>query len=209
MVNASAAASGAERLLSAAVEAFATLGFDGASMRYIASRADVDAALIVHQFGSKVKLWEAAVDQVSSQLLSALAAISLSGPVAPEDRMSALSTAVDELVDLVCDRPLIAQFVLKEIVRQNERFEYIFVKLVRPIHDLLIPLITDEKRTGNSEGRDPDFGFFALAGAIVTTVVSRPFMVRMSAEAQSESYFREQLKRTVKVQLLPLHGGLS
>ncbi|MGK2908206.1 MAG: TetR/AcrR family transcriptional regulator [Sphingobium sp.] len=194
--------------MSAAVESFATLGFDGASMRYIASRADVDAALIVHQFGSKLKLWEMAVDRVSGQLLSALANIGLRAPVSDDGKISALSAAVDQLVDVVCDTPLIAQFVLKEIVQQDERFEYIFVKLVRPIHDLLAPLIGD-RETPAGGSTDPDFGFFALAGAIVTTIVSRPFMVRMSAAAASEPYFRDQLKRTVKAQLLPFQGGKS
>jgi AcrR family transcriptional regulator len=48
------------RILAAAREAFAERGFEGASIRDIASRAGVDAALVHHYFGSKQRLFLAA-----------------------------------------------------------------------------------------------------------------------------------------------------
>jgi AcrR family transcriptional regulator len=50
-----------EAILEAARRLFAERGYDGASLRMIAAEAGVDAALVVHFFGSKAKLLTASV----------------------------------------------------------------------------------------------------------------------------------------------------
>jgi AcrR family transcriptional regulator len=50
-----------EAILSAARKLFAEHGYDGASLRAIGAEAGVDAALVVHFFGSKAKLLTASV----------------------------------------------------------------------------------------------------------------------------------------------------
>jgi AcrR family transcriptional regulator len=49
------------RILAAARSHFAQTGFDGATIRGIASEADVDPALVLHYFGSKDGVFRAAV----------------------------------------------------------------------------------------------------------------------------------------------------
>jgi len=51
-----------ERIVAAAVAEFGERGYDGATMRGIAARAEVDAALLHHYFGTKADLFAAAVD---------------------------------------------------------------------------------------------------------------------------------------------------
>lgn len=51
-----------ERILAAAATEFGERGYDGATMRAIAERAAVDAALLHHYFGSKSELFTATVD---------------------------------------------------------------------------------------------------------------------------------------------------
>lgn len=46
-----------ERILAAAMDEFGELGYDGATVRGIAARADVDAALVHHYFGTKADLF--------------------------------------------------------------------------------------------------------------------------------------------------------
>jgi AcrR family transcriptional regulator len=50
------------RILEAARAAFAERGFDGATMRGVAGRAGVDAALVHHYFGTKQRLFVAAME---------------------------------------------------------------------------------------------------------------------------------------------------
>ncbi|HEY1484502.1 MAG TPA: TetR family transcriptional regulator [Micromonosporaceae bacterium] len=51
-----------EGILAAARDAFASKGYDGASIRAIATAAGVDPALVHHYFGTKEKLFLATVD---------------------------------------------------------------------------------------------------------------------------------------------------
>ncbi len=51
-----------DRILAAAAEEFGDLGYDGATMRGIAARAGVDAALVHHYFGTKADLLTEIVD---------------------------------------------------------------------------------------------------------------------------------------------------
>jgi AcrR family transcriptional regulator len=191
----------ASQIVDAAIQVFAVNGYDGASMRQIAGEAGVDPALLVHKFGSKLGLWRAAVDAVAVRLVTTIQGIG----VAPggHDPSAHLIFVMDHLIDLNCDMPQIAQFLLKEIVMQDSRFQYIFERLVQPIHDLVMPLIQAANDGPTTDDVDPDFRFFSIAGAIVTTVVSRPFMMRMSPSASSDLKFRENLKRAVHAQLSP------
>lgn len=197
--------SGAERLLTVATSAFASRGYAGTSVRTIAAAAQVDPALVIHQFGSKAGLWHAAVDAVATKLLAALGPVRLIASEGTSRVADTLTAMVGHLVDTSCDTPLIAQFVLTELAQQDARSDYVFEKLVKPVHDLLVPLIAAIEREDGAD-IDPDLAFIAFNGAIVTAVASRPFILRMSDAARSETYFRAQLKRTVIAQLLPQSG---
>ena len=50
-----------QRILTAAMDEFGELGYDGATMRGIAGRAGVDSALVHHYFGTKADLFGEAV----------------------------------------------------------------------------------------------------------------------------------------------------
>jgi AcrR family transcriptional regulator len=55
-------ASTGDRLVSAALEAFSTTGFEGTSARQIERLAGVERGLVGYHFGSKQELWNRAVD---------------------------------------------------------------------------------------------------------------------------------------------------
>lgn len=67
--------SGRDRILAAAIELFGARGVDGTSMRDIAARAEVSPALVVHHFGSKQGLREAADAEVMALLAANRAAM--------------------------------------------------------------------------------------------------------------------------------------
>ena len=57
-----------DRIVKAALEAFAEKGFLGASTRDIADRADTNQGLITYHFKSKEELWRATVDRIFGML---------------------------------------------------------------------------------------------------------------------------------------------
>lgn len=65
-----AASEKSERILDAAEELFARHGYDGVTMRQIASKAEVDVALASYHFGKKVDLFHAVFNR-RAELLSA------------------------------------------------------------------------------------------------------------------------------------------
>src|SRR5262245_58898647 len=69
-----------ERILAAALEIFSQAGFDGTTTRELAARAGVNLGLIKYYFGTKEKLWRAAVDRAATALPEALAG-AVAGPI--------------------------------------------------------------------------------------------------------------------------------
>jgi AcrR family transcriptional regulator len=65
-------ASTGERLVSAALEAFSTTGFEGTSARHIERMAGVERGLVGYHFGSKQELWNRAVDSLFDRYIDEL-----------------------------------------------------------------------------------------------------------------------------------------
>jgi AcrR family transcriptional regulator len=61
-----------ERIVQAALEAFAEKGFHGASTRDIAQRAGTNQGLITYHFRTKDELWRAAADRIFTMLRNSL-----------------------------------------------------------------------------------------------------------------------------------------
>jgi AcrR family transcriptional regulator len=61
-----------KKILHAAIEVFAEVGFDSASLSEIAKQCDSKKALIQYHFETKEKLWKAAIDQLWAQLRDSL-----------------------------------------------------------------------------------------------------------------------------------------
>ncbi len=183
-------------ILQAALAAFASHGFEGTNLRQIASEAGIDVALISHQFGSKLELWKAVVDDLAEPLVHGIRSIVEHDSGAVSDG-EVLQRAMERMIDLVCDTPQLAMFVVKEVAQQGERFEYVYERLVKPTHDLLLSPIRAARASGAIKNIDPNFFFFAFTGSIAMTVVMRPFVSRFSNSAKREKAFRAELKRVL------------
>jgi TetR/AcrR family transcriptional regulator len=61
-----------DKLLEAALSAFAELGFHGATVRDITQRAGVSQGLLTHHFGDKERLWNLVGERVSEDFLEYL-----------------------------------------------------------------------------------------------------------------------------------------
>ena len=180
--------SGQARILASAVKAFSRDGYSGASMRRIAAEAGVDAALIYHRFGSKDLLWRACVDQVAGIVLS-----NLDAPSGQQEDL--LESVVGRLVDLVCEQPVIARFILSEISSQDERFDYVRRVLIDNILSAL------RKVAGDTPAHEDPIGeirLLAIAGAITTTVICRPFLESHSPSVIDRTQFRSELKSLIR-----------
>jgi AcrR family transcriptional regulator len=183
-------------ILEAALAAFACHGFEGTNLRQIATAAQIDVALISHRFGSKQGLWQAVVDDIAERTLPDVRSV-IESDSAAISAGEVLQLAMARMIDHVCDTPQLAMFFVNEAGEQGERFEYVYDRIVRPFHELLLPPIRAALASGAIKDVNPDFFFATFTGAISMTVVMRPFLARFSGSAKKDQTFRRELKRAL------------
>jgi AcrR family transcriptional regulator len=124
-----AAPSDAE-LLDAALVAFAEQGYSGTSVRRLARQLGVHHNHIPQRFGSKERLWYAAVDHgfgiVYRDLLRAFAE-----PF--PDELARLRALVVRFIEINAQRPALLRIVNSEAVIGGARLEHLFREYIEPV----------------------------------------------------------------------------
>jgi AcrR family transcriptional regulator len=184
-----------DAILDAASAIFAAHGFDVANLRQIAAAADIDVALIGHQFGSKFALWQAVVDRLTDALLQTTAALIL------DERPSksvgdVLRHAMEHVIDVFCDQPAFALVVVHQAPRDSTEFDYAYERLIVPYQDLLVPLVQEALDEKVIAPVNPEFFIFMFVTAVATTIAMRFLLARRSTVAIDDAEFRQELKRT-------------
>ena len=117
-------------LLDAALTAFAEQGYSGTSVRRLARELGVHHNHIPQRFGSKERLWYAAVDHgfgiVYRDLLSAFAE-----PF--PDELSRLRALVVRFIEVNAQRPALLRIVNSEAVIGGARLEHLFREYIEPV----------------------------------------------------------------------------
>jgi len=153
------------RILAAALEAFSEKGFDGATTREIASRADVTLGLVQYYFGSKQKLWKAAVDLAFAEMESGLGRLLAdTDPAADRER---LRTLIHAHVRFVARNPEFIRIMHDEGKRRGPRMRWLVDRHVKPLFDRIVPLIERAQQQGVLPGGIPPVHFvYILVGAV-------------------------------------------
>ena len=135
-----------ERILGAALEIFSQQGFEGAKTRDIAARAGVTLGLLQYYFGSKPKLWEAAVDLAFAELEKSLEGV-VSDPSLADDaeRMRALLRGY---VHFVARRPQFVRLMHDEGKRRGPRARWLADRHEKPLYQQLAALIEAAQAEG-------------------------------------------------------------
>ncbi|WP_323118130.1 TetR/AcrR family transcriptional regulator [Burkholderia alba] len=181
--------SGSDALLKSARLAFARSGFEATSVREIARRADVNPALVAHHFGSKEELWLAVVDQIAERtaLLRELTGALRSSGLAPRRRVE---QALVLFVDEVFSEPDIGMFFSTAATEQGERLNVLVDRLVRPYHEVFVPLLADAMDAGELLRNDPTVVFAMLTNAVSKTVAYRHVLSAFSPIIEQSETFK-------------------
>lgn len=156
-----------ERILRAALASFAEKGFDGASTREIAARAGVTLGLLQYHFGSKAKLWRAAVDRAFSEVRESFAeALAGASQAHPRERVERM---IHAHVHHTARHPEFARLMHDEGKRRGPRMRWIVDHHVKPVLASLTPLIRRAQAAGTLPADiAPIHFFYILVGAVDT-----------------------------------------
>jgi AcrR family transcriptional regulator len=148
-----------ERVLEAALEAFAEHGFAGTSVREVARKLGVSHNLIPQRFGSKERLWYAAVDQGFGTLLSDLLPVVLEDE--PDD-VSRLRSWMVRFVEANAARPALLRIINREAASPGPRFDYLFERYIEPVRQAGEAFLTDLHDRGLVATRSVGLVYFLM-----------------------------------------------
>jgi AcrR family transcriptional regulator len=154
-----------ERILEAALQAFAERGFDGATTREIAARAGANLGLLQYHFGGKLPLWRAAVDRAFAALRDGLGDV-MREAAAADDR-DRLRLLIRRYVRFVARNPEFLMIMHQEGKRAGPRTRWLVDRHVKPLYETTVRFVERAQRGGHLPAAiSPVHFHYILAGSV-------------------------------------------
>ena len=135
-----------DRIVAAALRAFADHGFDGATTRDIADAAGVPQGLIAYHFAGKEALWRAAMDHIFGLLRGSLA--ERAAELADADATTRLRLLLRHFVGFSAAHPELHRLMIQEGKRDAVRTRWLVETHVRPLYDVTARTLRALQRAG-------------------------------------------------------------
>lgn len=150
-----------EKILNAALELFATISFDGASIGAVAQRCEVSTALVHYHFSSKAELWKEAVAMGMADVLRDLGLPA--EDLADFDAVMRLKFFIRRYINYFARRPFIFQIMIKESDLKSARFDWLQTNYLQAFYDLWIEPIRNLRDAGQLRVEAPDYHLALIA----------------------------------------------
>ena len=174
-------ADGRSRLLEVAVTIFGQHGFDGASLRTIAEGAGLDPAMVSHHFGSKARLWQAALGAiVERQEEHAPTLRAIIGGAEP--LVARMHAAIDFFIGLAAQRREVFLFFSRELHSPGWRLDALNTSLAEPFYRICEPLRQEAIDAGIVQSQHPAVFHTLVLGAICITLDSSPTITHLAGQ---------------------------
>lgn len=169
-----AAQSGREALLASALLFFAKKGFEGASLREIATEAGVDMALVARLFGSKAMLWQAVIENLAANLIELGQLLSNIQQANPSPA-AAMSELIELFSHVSVKMPEFVAFYIQESMNPGERLDMLNQKLIDPFLSLCEPIVETARAAGIVQGASTHTVLKMLFASISIPLISPGF----------------------------------
>jgi AcrR family transcriptional regulator len=147
-----------DQVLAAAIEAFSVHGYNGVSLRTVNDQLGVSRNLLYQRFGSKAKLWLAAVDWAFRPLVEHLE----TADDESADPMVRLRVLIRGFIEYSATRPYLARLVVMEGSAASDRLEYLYRTYIEPIQSRFVPVFATLRDQGRIKNISPQVFYFLL-----------------------------------------------
>jgi TetR/AcrR family transcriptional regulator len=165
-------------ILNAALSEFAEKGYETASTRGIARRADVHNALLAYHFHNKEELWKATAEHFFGEIAGRL------GKTAALDKtqrpINRLREEFRSFFNFIIEQPTFHQFMERETQPGSPRMPWLMETFLAPIMDRTFPLIEAAQKDNDLPKGHPVLLYYFLVS--ITTV-----LLSMRAELEYHS----------------------
>lgn len=169
-----------DRICTAALEEFASKGFDGANVARIAASAGVSQPSVHYHFQSKDALWQAAMSLLHGQLVTRQQTRRQGYSVlSPFDQ---LKTTCIALIEQSAASPVLGRIILSEGQTGGERFDWLMQNVLSDVYFEFLQLIERCLEEGLIKAYRPHHILMLLHGAAVTQFNVAPLTAALFGE---------------------------
>lgn len=181
------------KLLRAAVEVFAELGYEGASTREISRRAGANQSQIGYHFGSKEALWKAAMESVNADFQAAIAD---TFNTAGEGEADPMRRVVRAYLTFAWRNPEWPILIVQAGMGTSERVDWLFDTIVRPMMAWVMDgLVPSHALDAGSPARMRALSLFSMLGGTALVFIAKEQNRRMfDIDTQTDAYFEAHLE---------------
>lgn len=163
-------------ILRAAIDVFAELGFEAASLGEIARRAKVKKALVQYHFETKDNLWKAAMLQLWEQLQNAFPHYMKHMDVS-HDRET-VRDVFRQIIRFVKDHPAWAGILFRESATPGPRLDWLVEHCLKRNLTEGLQFIESAQAHGSLPQADPLYLLHIISGALVYVLLVAPMTER-------------------------------
>ena len=190
-----------EHIMNAAIELFAEKGFEGSSIRDLATRADVNVAMVNYYFGSKDKLFEAIVEHKASFMRGKLDEIEANTQLTEIEKIDAI---IENYVAKILSNPSFHRVLHQELLMgdreaMHENIIKVFVRNTKTLRSIIEQGI--KKKVFKKV--DPELTMATLIGTINQVMLSKALCVMLidrenDFDPYTDRAFRDRLIKHLK-----------
>jgi AcrR family transcriptional regulator len=188
-------------LVEAALQVFASHGFEGATTREIARRAGVALAALPYHFNTKEALWKAAADRIFGRLNETFRK-RFEG-LAGVDTPTRLRLVLRDFVRFQAAHPELHRFMIQEGIARSPRLEWLVETHIRPIHDAVRAMVEAAQRSGLAPLGRPEHLHYMLIGAASSAYALAAEFELLTGEDPSTPALVEEHVATLERLFLP------
>jgi TetR/AcrR family transcriptional regulator len=192
-----------EQLLESALVEFGAKGFDGASTRSIAERADAHQPQINYHFASKEALWDAAVEHLFGLLAESFGDLPPLDGDDPAELGRVVAETLRRFVRFAAEHPELNQIMVHEATEDSDRLHRIVERHVRPWYDAITVAWARLREAGIAAPIEPAHVYWVIVGAASIPFVNAPEVRILTGREPTDATWVEMHADGVVATLLP------